>query len=119
MGYRAGIAYICPGVNELKVFCYHGNKFTILFFYSIFITTPEVSSKLCFVEICQVSEKLWLFNHKRADFWLPNLGFKRSLFSLLKQNTFHLMYVSQISIEPVVDTPASFPYNLDILVVIH
>ena len=23
------------------------------------------------------------FNHKRADFWLPNLGFKRSLLSLL------------------------------------
>ena len=32
----------------------------------------------------QVSEKLWLFNHKRADFWLPNFGFKRSLLSLLK-----------------------------------
>ena len=24
------------------------------------------------------------FNHKRADFWLPNFGFKRSLLSLLK-----------------------------------
>ena len=48
-----------------------------------FRTTPEVSSKLYFVEICQVSEKLWLFNHKRADFWLPNFGFKRSLLSLL------------------------------------
>ena len=31
-----------------------------------------------------VLEKLWLFNHKRADFWLPNFGFKRSLLSLLK-----------------------------------
>ena len=29
-------------------------------------------------------KKLWLFNHKRADFWLPNFGFKRSLLSLLK-----------------------------------
>ena len=29
----------------------------------------------------KVSEKLWLFNHKRADFWLPNFGFKRSGFS--------------------------------------
>ena len=64
--------------------CYHGNKSTILLFYSIFRTTPEVSSELYFVEICQVSEKLWLFNHKRADFWLPNFGFKRSLLSLLK-----------------------------------
>ena len=24
------------------------------------------------------------FNHKRADFWLPNFGFKKSLLSLLK-----------------------------------
>ena len=71
-------------VQCLKVFCYYGNKPTILLFYSIFRTTPEVSSKLYFVEICQVSEKLWLFNHKRADFWLPNFGFKRSLISLLK-----------------------------------
>ena len=53
-------------------------------FYSIFRTTPEVSSKLYVVEICSVSEKLWLFNRKRADFWLPNFGFKRSLLSLLK-----------------------------------
>ena len=34
--------------------------------------------------MCEVSEKLWLFNHKRADFRLPNFGFKRSLLSLLK-----------------------------------
>ena len=39
-------------VQCLKVFCYHGNKSTILLFYSIFRTTPEVSSKLYFVEIC-------------------------------------------------------------------
>ena len=24
------------------------------------------------------------FNHKKADFWFPNFGFKRSLLSLLK-----------------------------------
>ena len=58
-------------VQCLKVFCYHGNKSSILHFYSNFRTTPEVFSKLYFVEICSVSEKLWLFNHKRADFWLP------------------------------------------------
>ena len=57
-------------VGLLNVFCYHGNKSTILLFYSIFRTSPEVSSKLYFVEICKVSEKLWLFNHIRADFWL-------------------------------------------------
>ena len=62
-------------VQCLKVFCYHGNKSTILLFYSIFRTTAEVSSKLYFVEMCQ---KLWLFNHKRADFWLSNFGCKRS-----------------------------------------
>ena len=33
----------------------------------------------------RVSEELWLFNHKRADFWLPNFGFKRSLLSLLNR----------------------------------
>ena len=70
---------------RFNVFCYHGNKSTILLFHSIFRTTPEVSSELYFVEICQVSEKLWLFNHKRADFWLPNFGFKRSLLSLLNR----------------------------------
>ena len=39
-------------VQCLKAFCYHGNKSTILLFYSIFRTTPEVFSKLYFVEIC-------------------------------------------------------------------
>ena len=38
-----------------------------LAFYSIFRTSPEVSSKFYFVEISEVYEKLWLFNHKRAD----------------------------------------------------
>ena len=74
-------------VQCLNVFCYHGNKSTILIFYSIFRTSPEVSSKLYFVEIYQVSEKLWLFNHKRADFWLPNFGFERSLLSLLEEKS--------------------------------
>ena len=71
-------------VQCLKVFCYHGNKSTILLFNLIFRTTHEFSGKLYFVEIYKVSEKLWLFNLKRADFWLPNFGFKRSLLSLLK-----------------------------------
>ena len=29
---------------------------------------------------------LWLFNHKRANFWLPNLGSFFSLFSFLKRS---------------------------------
>ena len=41
----------------------------------MFRKTPEVSSTLYFVEISEVLEKLWLFNHKRADFWFPNFGF--------------------------------------------
>ena len=49
-------------------------------------TTLEVSSKLYFVEICQVSEKSWLFNHKRADFWLPKFEFERSLLSFQQLN---------------------------------
>ena len=39
-------------VQCLKVFCHHGNTSTVLLFYSLFRTTPEVSSKLYFVEIC-------------------------------------------------------------------
>ena len=53
--------------------CYHGNQATILPFFSIFWTTPEVSRKLYFVEISRVSEKLWLSNHKRADFLASKL----------------------------------------------
>ena len=37
--------------TKVKVSCYHGNKSTILLFNSIFRTTPEVSSKLYFVQI--------------------------------------------------------------------
>ena len=43
-------------VQCLKIFCYHGNKSTILLFNSIFRTTLEVSSKLYFVEICCLRE---------------------------------------------------------------
>ena len=39
-------------VQCLKGFRYHGNKSTFLLFNSIFRRTPEVSSKLYFVEIC-------------------------------------------------------------------
>ena len=38
-------------VQCFKDFCYHGNISTILPFYSILRTAPEVSSKLYFVEI--------------------------------------------------------------------
>ena len=45
-------------VQCLKVLCYHGNKSTSLLLNSIFSATHEVSSKLYFVEISYVSEKL-------------------------------------------------------------
>ena len=35
------------------------------------------------------------FNHKIADFWFPNFGFKRSLLSLLKATSSHLMMFMQ------------------------
>ena len=38
-------------VQCLKVFCYHGNKSTILLLNSIFRTTPEVFTKLDFGKI--------------------------------------------------------------------
>ena len=44
-------------------------------FNSIFKTTPEVSTELYFVKLHYVAKKSWLFNHKRADFWLPNFIF--------------------------------------------
>ena len=69
--------------NVSRSFVIHGNKSTILLFYSIFRTTPEVSSKLYFVEICKSIREVMAFNHKRTNFWLPNFGFKRSLLSLL------------------------------------
>ena len=38
-------------VQSFEVFCYHDNKSAILLFNSIFRTSPEISSKLYFVEI--------------------------------------------------------------------
>ena len=77
-------------------------KSTILLFFSIFRTTPEGSSKLYLVEICYLSEKLWPFNHKRADFWFKNLGFKRSLLSLLNRSMLTLtfcIWASELSVD--------------------
>ena len=53
-------------IQCLKVFCYHGNKSTILLFNLIFRTTPEVSTKLYFVEISL--RDVMAFNRKGADF---------------------------------------------------
>ena len=54
-----------------------------LLFNSIFRITLEVSSKLYVIEISEVSEKLWLFNHKGAEFWLPNFGLKNHFSAFL------------------------------------
>ena len=56
-------------VQCLSAFCCHGSKSIILLFSSMFRTTLEVSTELYFAEISlKVSVKLWLFNHKRAEF---------------------------------------------------
>ena len=60
-------------VQCFKVSFYHGKKSTILLFNSLFRATPEVSTQFYFVEISQVSDKFWLFNHKRADFLASKL----------------------------------------------
>ena len=47
-----------------------------LAFHSIFRTTPEVSSKLYFVEICYVSEKLWFLITEELIFGFQILELK-------------------------------------------
>ena len=44
----------------MKVFCCHGDQSTIWLFNSVFRTSSDASSKLYFVEMGSVSEKLWL-----------------------------------------------------------
>ena len=63
-------------------------------FHSIFRTTPEVSTKLYFVEISLREVMLWLFNHKRSDFLNSKFWILFSLCSLLKwnQNTCSVVY---------------------------
>ena len=68
-------------VQCLKVFCYQGNKSTILLFYLIFRTTFDVSSKLHFAEICS-SRRSYGILITKADFWIPNFLFKRPFVSL-------------------------------------
>ena len=75
-------------VQCLKVFCYHGNTSTVLLFYSIFRTTPEVSSKLYFVEVCQVSEKLWLLIIKELICGFQILDLKDYFSASLKNANF-------------------------------
>ena len=67
--------------------CRYGNKSTTLLYNSSFRTTPKVSSKLYFVEISE--KKLWLFNHKRADFLASKFWNFFSLFSLLKDENLY------------------------------
>ena len=68
----------------MKVFCYHGNKSTILLFNPIFRTTPEVSSKLYFIEIRQVSENCGLLITKELIFGFQILDLKDHFSASLK-----------------------------------
>ena len=47
-----------------------------IYHLAFFRTTPEVSSKLYFVEICQVSEELWLLITKELIFGFQILDLK-------------------------------------------
>ena len=53
--------------------------------FSFFRTTPEVSSKLYFVEICQVPEKLWLLITKELIFDFQILDLKDHISTSLSQ----------------------------------
>ena len=81
-------------VQCLKVFCYHGNKSTILLFNSIFITTPGVSSKLYLLKYVKSQRNYGFLITKGADFCLPNFGLKRSILSLLKNRNLTI-FISQ------------------------
>ena len=61
----------------LKVFCYHGNKSTILLFVSISRTTPEVSSKLYFVEISKSQRSYGFLITKELIFGFQILDLKK------------------------------------------
>ena len=39
------------------------------------------------------------FNHKKADFWLPNFGFKSSLLGILKDNVHFLLQCPRFSLQ--------------------
>ena len=58
----------------LKVFCYYGNKSTILLFNSIFKTTTEISTKLYFVKISKSQRNYCFLITKELIFWLSNFG---------------------------------------------
>ena len=48
------------------------------------LSSQRISSKLCFVKISQVSKKLRLFNHKRAEFLAPKFSIFYHLSASLK-----------------------------------
>ena len=67
-----------------EVLCYHGNKSTILLFYSIFIRTPEVSSKLYLLKYVKSQRSDGFLITKELIFGFQILDLKESLLSLLK-----------------------------------
>ena len=60
-------------VQSLKAFGYHGNKSTILLFYSIFRTTHEVSSELKYI---RSQRKYGFLNTKELIFEFQSLDLK-------------------------------------------
>ena len=71
-------------VQCLKVFCYHGNKSTILLFYSIFRTTPDVSRKLYLEKYVKSQRSYGFLITKELIFGFQSLDLKDHFSASLK-----------------------------------
>ena len=76
--------------------CYHGNKSTIFLFYSIFRTTPEVLSKLYFVEYVKSQRSYGFLITKELIFGFQILDLKDHFSASLsiKQSCFFFSFRS-------------------------
>ena len=64
-------------------FCYLGNNLPSCFPIQFLEQLLEFLVNFTLLKYVKSQRNYGFFNHKRADFWLPNFGFKRSLLSLL------------------------------------
>ena len=67
------------------VFCYHGNKSTILLFYSIFKTTPEVSSNFTWLKYVKSQRSYGFLITKDLTFGFQILDLKDHFSASLKR----------------------------------
>ena len=73
-------------VQCLKVFCYHSNNSTILLFIHFLEQLLKFLVNFTLLKYVKSQRSYNFLITKRAEFWLPNFGFKRSLLSLLKHS---------------------------------